>query len=279
MTSSSRVNRYKDLREGIKGEAGITREPINNNTVVEQEDDFLSFMNKGSEPVINVEDTLTEAKTFDQIRQESSEEINQALKSVKSNVGKEEQYNTRLDILNKIRHPEKEVIYIDKMDNVATEQFSKGYFVNKETVEEPTIETSTVKEKEVVSPKKKMTLMERLASMSPKDDVAKVEAALKEQELEKSVKEEPVVLEETNSLEDMVKLIKKKDQLEVEKAMQQKEMEHEEPKKIKNTRVSRVEKVSEEKENKVINVLNYVIVALIVVFIVLCVMIVKQIFF
>ena len=283
MTSSSRVSKYKELREGIKGEAGITREPIHTNIVEEQEDDFLSFLKGESAPDANVEDTLTEAKTFDQIRQESSKEIEQALKSVKSNVGKEEQYNTRLDILNKIRHPEKEVVYIDKMDNVETGQFSKGHFVNRTEVEEPVIENQkevllNTKEK-TMPPKKKMTLMERLASMSPKDDVEKVEAALREKELAESIHTSPIVLEETNSLDDMVEMIKRKDQVEVEKALRKKELTQEKTEEVKVTRVSRVEEMSEEKESKVVNVLNYIILALIIVFIVLCVMIAKQIFF
>lgn len=274
LTNSSRVNKYKGLREGIKGEAGINRDTINTVVAEEKEDDFLSFINRDAPTPKNVEDTLTEAKTFDQIRQESSKEIDEALKSVKTNVGKEAQYNTRVDILNKIRNPEKEVIHIDKMDDVSTDQFAKGYFVNQEK-EEPTIPID-----KPFAPKKKMTLMERLASMSPKDDVKKVEEALQQgNTLMEHTVNEPINIEETNSLEDMVNMIKKKDQIEVDKVLQEQQVMSEEAveevTKEKSTRVSRVEKTNVEKEN----ILNYVIIALIVVFVVLCVMIFKQIFF
>lgn len=270
MTNSSRVNKYKDLRQGIKGEAGINHGVMNTAVLEEQEDDFLSFINRGATPEKEMEDTLTEAKTFDQIRQESSKEIDEALKSVKNNVGKQEQYNTRMDILNKIRKPEKEVNHLDTLDDTSTQQLAKGHFVEQEPI--VPIETA--------APKKKMTLMERLASMSPKEDVKKVEEALQQQEntvVEQTVISEPIAIEETSSLEEMVDKIKKRDQLEVEKVKQQKQVVQEETK-IEET-LSRVEKTSEDKENKTVTILNYVIVALIVVFVVLCGMIVKQIFF
>lgn len=115
----------------------------------------------------DINDTLTEAKTFEQMRQESSEEINRALRSAKVSVGKEAQYNTRMDILNKIREPEKQVVHIDNLDNINTSEFSKGYFVN----QEESVVTKAEEEKKAA--KKKMTLMERLASMSPEEDAKK----------------------------------------------------------------------------------------------------------
>lgn len=282
--TNSRVNKYKELREGLKDEAGINRDTMVNTNTEEEEDEFLSFVNRSSkietEPV-TIEDTLAEAKTFEQIRKESSKEINEALKSVKSNMGKEEQYNTRMDILNKIRNPEKETVYIDKMETMNTEQFSQGVFVNKKEAVEPEVTDKPVE------PKRKVSLMERLSAMSPKEDVEKVEQALRVEADE--AKEVPELeMEETSSLEDMLKLIKKKDQQEVEKVMQKKNETAQQPvikkenrvvDKEREDRVSRVEKEKEAKENKVVDVLNYIIVALIVVFIVLCVMIIKQIFF
>lgn len=279
--TNSRVNKYKELREGLKDEAGINREATVNTIEEDEEDEFLSFVNRGSsvktEPV-QVEDTLVEAKTFEQIRKESSKEIEDALKSVKSNMGREEQYNTRMDILNKIRTPEKENVHIDKVEDMKTEQFAQGVFVNKVEEEPEVIE-------EPKQPKRKVTLMERLSAMSPKEDVERVEKALRVESVEE--KETPdLEMEETSSLEEMLKLIKKKDRMEVEKVRQNTEPIQpivKKEKRITNAekenRVSRVEKEKEAKENKVVDVLNYIIVALIVVFIVLCVMIIKQIFF
>lgn len=191
----------------------------------------------------DINDTLTEAKTFEQMRQESSEEINRALRSAKVSVGKEAQYNTRMDILNKIREPEKQVVHIDNLDNINTSEFSKGYFVN----QEESVVTKAEEEKKAA--KKKMTLMERLASMSPEEDAKKAklvmdevqeEAEQKENELEEALKkdtgvvsfgtaedtledEELAKIEQTRSLEEMLRQIKEKDQREVEKVLKQKE--------------------------------------------------------
>lgn len=295
---SSRIDKYRDLRSGLKDEAGINRDSMTDviNAVVDtdEEDEFLTSVNRlfgNSNEKKVVEDTLTEAKTFEQMRQESSEEINRALRSAKVSVGKEAQYNTRMDILNKIREPEKQVVRIDKFDNVATSQFSKGYFVNPD-VEDKT--EKTVKEQlEDNEAKKKMTLMERLASMSPAEDVKKAKVILEEEtnvfedepDDEPSLDDKP---EQTTSLEDMLRQIKEKDQREVEKALQQKEKDSN-IKTIKNettaqteseeSKGSRVEMVEKKKDDRVVNILNYVIIFLVIVFVGLCGMIGYQLFF
>lgn len=295
---SSRIDKYRDLRSGLKDEAGINRDNMSDviNAVVDtdEEDDFLTSVNRlfgNSNEKKEIEDTLTEAKTFEQMRQESSEEINRALRSAKVSVGKEAQYNTRMDILNKIREPEKQVVRIDKFDNVSTSQFSKGYFVNPD-VENKTVETTEqLEDKEA---KKKMTLMERLASMSPAEDVKKAKIILEEETnvFEDEPKDETLqndVPEQTASLEDMLRQIKEKDQREVEKALQQKEKDSN-IKTIKNETTaqteskekdngSRVEVVEKKKNDRIVNVLNYVIIFLVIVFIGLCGMIGYQLFF
>lgn len=131
--NSSRVNKYRDLRAGLKDEAGINRENIEDTIdIIDdiEDDDFLATINRSfkqeEKDLPDINDTLTEAKTFEQMRQESSEEINRALRSAKVSVGKEAQYNTRMDILNKIREPEKQVVHIDNLDNINTSEFSKG---------------------------------------------------------------------------------------------------------------------------------------------------------
>lgn len=295
---NSRINKYRNLRNGLKDEVGINRDNLSDviNAVIDtdDEDDFLSTVNrlldKPNEKK-DIEDTLTEAKTFELMRQESSEEINRALRSAKVSVGKEAQYNTRMDILNKIREPEKQVVRIDKFDNVETSQFSKGYFVNPEK-ENETLETpEQLADKEA---KKKMTLMERLASMSPAEDVKKAKVILEEEvnAFEDKTEDIPVKddsLEQTASLEDMLRQIKEKDQREVEKALQQKETDSN-IKTIKNETTaqtdskekkvgSRVEVVEEKKNERIVYVLNYVIIVLVIVFIGLCGMIGYQLFF
>ena len=299
---NSRINKYRDLRSGLKEEVGINRDNMSDviDAVVDtdDEDDFLMSVNrlfdKPNEKK-EIEDTLTEAKTFEQMRQESSEEIDRALRSAKVSVGKEAQYNTRMDILNKIREPEKQVVRIDNFDNVETSQFSKGYFVKQD--KEEIVETpEDVVAKEV---KKKMTLMERLASMSPAEDAKKAKDILEEKndilenkipkEENQKLTNETDTLQQTASLEDMLRQIKEKDQREVEKVLQQKEADSN-IKTIKNETTaqtenkenkigSRVEVVEEKKNERIVNVLNYIIIFLVVVFIGLCGMIGYQLFF
>ena len=315
--NSSRVNKYRDLRAGLKDEAGINRENIEDTIdIIDdiEDDDFLATINRSfkqeEKDLPDINDTLTEAKTFEQMRQESSEEINRALRSAKVSVGKEAQYNTRMDILNKIREPEKQVVHIDNLDNINTSEFSKGYFVNQEE------SVVTKDEEEKKAAKKKMTLMERLASMSPEEDAKKAklvmdevqeEAEQKENELEEALKkdtgvvssgtaedtledEELAKIEQTRSLEEMLRQIKEKDQREVEKVLKQKE-DTADLKVIKNqtndktidskskAKQSRSDIVDEKKSDRIATILNYVIIFLVVVFIGLCGMIGYQLFF
>ena len=315
--NSSRVNKYRDLRTGLKDEAGINRENIEDTIdIIDdiEDDDFLATINRSfkqeEKDLPDINDTLTEAKTFEQMRQESSEEINRALRSAKVSVGKEAQYNTRMDILNKIREPEKQVVHIDNLDNINTSEFSKGYFVN----QEESVVTKAEEEKKAA--KKKMTLMERLASMSPEEDAKKAklvmdevqeEAEQKENELEEALKkdtgvvssgtaedtledEELAKIEQTRSLEEMLRQIKEKDQREVEKVLKQKE-DTADLKVIKNqtndktidskskAKQSRSDIVDEKKSDRIATILNYVIIFLVVVFIGLCGMIGYQLFF
>ena len=314
--NSSRVNKYRDLRAGLKDEAGINRENIEDTIdIIDdiEDDDFLATINRSfkqeEKDLPDINDTLTEAKTFEQMRQESSEEINRALRSAKVSVGKEAQYNTRMDILNKIREPEKQVVHIDNLDNINTSEFSKGYFVNQE-------ESVVTKAEEKKAAKKKMTLMARLASMSPEEDAKKAklvmdevqeEAEQKENELEEALKkdtgvvssgtaedtledEELAKIEQTRSLEEMLRQIKEKDQREVEKVLKQKE-DTADLKVIKNqtndktidskskAKQSRSDIVDEKKSDRIATILNYVIIFLVVVFIGLCGMIGYQLFF
>ena len=315
--NSSRVNKYRDLRAGLKDEAGINRENIEDTIdIIDdiEDDDFLATINRSfkqeEKDLPDINDTLTEAKTFEQMRQESSEEINRALRSAKVSVGKEAQYNTRMDILNKIREPEKQVVHIDNLDNINTSEFSKGYFVN----QEESVVTKAEEEKKAA--KKKMTLMERLASMSPEEDAKKAklvmdevqeEAEQKENELEEALKkdtgvvssgtaedtledEELAKIEQTRSLEEMLRQIKEKDQREVDKVLKQKE-DTADLKVIKNqtndktidskskAKQSRSDIVDEKKSDRIATILNYVIIFLVVVFIGLCGMIGYQLFF
>ncbi len=218
----SRVKKYQELRDGLKEEVGISKERVTPTPSIDENDDFLSFMKKDNE--VNLEDTLTEAKTFEQMREEGSKELDKALKSAKESVGKEEQYNTRMDILSKIREPEKRTIKIDSVEDYRTEEFARGMFINNEVEE--------VKEQ---------SLMDKLASMSPEEDVKKAEAFLQEER-----KEQPPVEE---IIEEPVEEIEE------------------------------VEEIVEEQESKVVKVMNVIIVILVIIFIALLGTIIYQCFF
>lgn len=284
----SRVDKYRDLRSGLKDEVGISHDNIEN--VIEDDydddkDEFLASVNRFFNKANNkkdVEDTLTEAKTFEQMRNEDNEELKRALRSAKVSVGKEAQYNTRMDILNKIREPEKQVVRINNFDNIETSQFSKGYFVNPKMKQEEEVSVEN-------SAKEKMTLMERLASMSPDEDAKKAKMILgdepedlQEEELNQKVSEDVSdSIEKTNSLEDMLRQIKEKDQREVEKVLMEKENKTKNDIKDNNDKEvsSRTEVLNEKKSDRIVTVLNFIIIFLVIVFVGLCGMIGYQLFF
>lgn len=238
----SRVKKYQELRDGLKEEVGISKEkyiePVQND---DDDDDFLSFMKKDKEEKeVNLEDTLTETKTFEQMREEGSAELDKALKSAKESVGKQDQYNTRMDILSKIREPEKNTIKIDSVESYATQEFAKGMFVNNKVEEEP---------------KEKMTFMEKLAAMSPEEDVKKAEEFLQQEseEVEEKQAEEITETIEENPVEDTEE---------------------------NDTFIEDEEEIIENKgESKVVKVMNVIIVILVIIFIALLGVILYQSFF
>lgn len=237
MEKQTRVNKYKDLREEMKEEVAINRQAIE--TPVDEDDDFLAFIPKTEKP--HLEDTLMEPLSYETLKQDN-DEIMHALNEAKVNVGKE-QYNTRLDILSKIKQDETDHIPAHVYQN---EDFTKGH------IEE--------------EPQKKMTLLEKLAAMSPEEDA---------EELRK--------FEEGLTVADLMK----------EKKKVKKEQVVKDP--VKKTIVEEPEDQDYddddynygyeenddegEGESKLVTILNYVIIVFIVIFVVLAFFIAKQLFF
>ena len=240
----SRVKKYQELRDGLKEEVGISKEkyvePVQNDR---DDDDFLSFMKKDKEEKeVNLEDTLTETKTFE----EGSAELDKALKSAKESVGKQDQYNTRMDILSKIREPEKNTIKIDSVESYATQEFAKGMFVNNKVEEEP---------------KEKMTFMEKLAAMSPEEDVKKAEEFLQQESEEVEEKQ----AEKITETKEIVETIEENPVEDIEE---------------NDTFIEDEEEIIENKgESKVVKVMNVIIVILVIIFIALLGVILYQSFF
>ncbi|HIU13282.1 MAG TPA: hypothetical protein IAD15_04355 [Candidatus Fimiplasma intestinipullorum] len=114
MERPSRMSKYKELREGIKTDVSATS-TSNHDTVKElnslSDTDFLREFPQidDEEPVkpaklrsANKEDTLVESLTLDTINSQVDEELQRALTRVREDAGQDD-FNTRMDILNKIR--------------------------------------------------------------------------------------------------------------------------------------------------------------------------------
>lgn len=197
------------------------------------------------EKEVNLEDTLTETKTFEQMREEGSAELDKALKSAKESVGKQDQYNTRMDILSKIREPEKNTIKIDSVESYATQEFAKGMFVNNEVEEES---------------KEKMTFMEKLAAMSPEEDVKKAEEFLQQESEEVEEKQ----AEEITETKEIVETIEENPVEDIEE---------------NDTFIEDEEIIENKGESKAVKVMNVIIVILVIIFIALLGVILYQSFF
>ncbi len=114
MERPSRMSKYKELREGIKTDVSATS-TSNHDTVKElnslSDTDFLREFPQidDEEPIkpaklrsANKEDTLVESLTLDTINSQVDEELQRALTRVREDAGQDD-FNTRMDILNKIR--------------------------------------------------------------------------------------------------------------------------------------------------------------------------------
>ena len=223
MEKQTRINKYKELRDEMKEEVAIDRQVTYEQD--DEDDDFLSFLPQNHQK--DIQDTLMEPLSYETLKPDS-EDIKSALNEAKTNMGKE-QYNTRLDILNKIKQSEEH-----------QPQHSEA-------------SQSEVK----AEPQKKMSLLEKLAAMSPEEDA---------EELKK--------YEEGLTVADFMKEDKKKSKREkVEKT--EKREKHQEP--VENIKEDSDDE--DQEDSKLVTILNYVIIVFIVIFIVLALFIAKQLFF
>lgn len=216
MEKQTRMSKYKELREEMKEEVAINRH-LNENTV-DEDDDFLAFLPKEEK---KIDDTLMEPLSYETLN-EDNDNVRQALNEAKVNVGKE-QYNTRLDILNKIKQDHSEYVPAHEYQK---DDFQKGHAVQAE-------------------PQRKMSLLEKLAAMSPEEDA---------EELKK--------YEEQLTISDFMKEEKKKKGSQEEKPVVEDRYEEE-----------------EEQDSKLVTVLNYVIIVFMAIFVILVFFIAKQLFF
>lgn len=241
MEKQTRVNKYKTLRDEMKEEVTIHR----HTSVVEDEnedDDFLSFLPKEEKPRIN--DTLMEPLSYETLKQ-NDDDVKMVLNEAKVNVRKE-QYNTRLDILNKIKKDESGYApaHGQRVDHIEKDETLDG-------------------------PQKKMSLLEKLAAMSPEEDaeeLRKFEEGMTVADLMSSQKANRRVKEEK------VKKGKVKEETAKYKAVK------EEPK-VNKSKAEEIPIEAEEKESKLVTILNYVIIVFIFIFLILAFFILKQLLF
>lgn len=239
MEKQTRISKYKNLRDEMKEEVAIDRHVVT--TPIDEDDDFLAFIPHDEKP--KLDDTLMEPLSYETLDKDN-ENIKSALNEAKVNVGKQ-QYNTRLDILSKIKQDDSDYI---PANEYRAKDFSQGHVVKDE-------------------PQKKMSLLERLAAMSPEEDAEELKRyeedltiadLVKDQKKKKKMK--PKSINEENIETSIQENSKHQNQKNVEKHVQR-------------------DKEEEQKESKLVTTLNYIIIVFIIIFVVLVGFIIKQLLF
>lgn len=167
MEKMTRMSKYKELRESLKNDV-ITTESTQNYVANEEMVKDLSYYRNlvGEEIKQPVkEDTLIESMTFETITENETEEVKGALEKVRENSGLD-QYNTRLDILNKIRQAKVERPVVEMEEEV--EEIQEDQQENEEVIQENRFgyvkeETETQIDEEEVEqePKKKFSFFKK----------------------------------------------------------------------------------------------------------------------
>lgn len=233
MEKQSRINKYKQLRDEMKEEVNIDHRPVNKEEV--EDDDFLAFL-----PESEIDPLSYGARNRD------DKNVQSAINDAKANLGKE-QYNTRLDILSKIKS--------DDPNHVPTHARSEESASSRQTRQA----SQSLKTEKPAQPKKKMSLLEKLASMSDEaDDYDEYEEAEK--------------VEEKVSVADLMKNKKK-----THSQPKQAKKEYKKSQPVKQQLPVEEEEVDE--SNRVVTILNYVVIVFIIIFIILALFIFKQLLF
>ena len=206
MERMTRMSKYKELRESLKKDVVTTEETyVTEKEVVKDANYYRNLVGEKAEEQIEIktpikDDTLYESLTFETITENETEEVKTALDKVRENNG-QEQYNTRMDILNKIRQSkvekkvEKTEEVIDEIEEEIEEEHTEetenrfGYV--KETKVEEVSEEEEIEQEE---PKKKFGLFKK-KNVDEED----------EEEIEEDDEEEEEDEEEGSSF--MVKLL------------------------------------------------------------------------
>lgn len=207
MEKMTRMSKYKDLRESLKNDVVTTEETkayVPNQEIVKDANYYRNLVGDDStvEKQVEIkkpvhEDTLYESLTFDTITENETEEVKTALDKVRENNG-QEQYNTRMDILNKIRQSKVETPIEEVVEEEVEEEVEEdnepqenrfGYIKNeiKEEIEEIVEEDEDEKEEEEEQPKKRFGFFKHKVE---EDDDEEEEETEEEEEDEDDEEEE-----------------------------------------------------------------------------------------
>jgi len=173
MERMTRMSKYKELRESLKKDVITTEENYTNHQeVVKDASYYRNLVGEKTEEQIEIkspikDDTLYESLTFETITENETEEVKTALDKVRENNG-QEQYNTRMDILNKIRQSKVEkkvessaVETIEEIEEEIEEDTNENEnrfgYVKENKVEEVISEEEEVEEE----PKKKFGIFKK----------------------------------------------------------------------------------------------------------------------
>ena len=190
MEKMTRMSKYKELRESLKNDVVTTEETkayVPNQEIVKDANYYRNLVGDDStidkqveikKPVS--EDTLYESLTFDTITENETEEVKTALDKVRENNG-QEQYNTRMDILNKIRQSKVETpVEQENVEEVEEEVEEEnepqenrfGYIKNeiKEEIEEIVEEDDDEEDDEEEQPKKRFGFFKRKVEEDDDDE-------------------------------------------------------------------------------------------------------------
>lgn len=183
MEKMTRMSKYKELRESLKNDVVTTEATqtyVSNETAVKDINYYRNLVgeetNQAELTKPQQEDTLYERLTFDTITENETEEVKTALDKVRETNG-QEQYNTRMDILNKIRQSKVEtpVSYEEDVEEeteeVIEEVTENRFGYHKEEVKEEIIEEVEEDEDEEEQPKKRFGFFGRKKQEEVEDEV------------------------------------------------------------------------------------------------------------
>lgn len=166
MTKMTRVSKYEDLRKNIKGEVGIDRKVIEEPKITD--DDFLSFI-----PNKNVNNELSETGKFEK-----------ALYDVTPEKKVDHSFDTRLNILNKIRTPQSPELKIESVEKTNQKPRKDSDYTSVFKTYKELADTFKKPKKEETFEKSSVTLFERLSELSPKEDVQVANQYLKDHNIQ-----------------------------------------------------------------------------------------------